>query len=324
MTKKSVVVALVVLVISLATIYFKIGPPPMKSTVRVITPPSIIASLPIWVAQKEDMFTSRNLDIEFISLSNSRLMVEAMLAGNADVLPAVSLADLATTGGMGNLALMKVKIYSHSRMKKIPPFESLLIPTGSPLTTLKDLEGKKIAVYPGSTAELAVKYFLKINNVDHQKIKFVKLLPPEHEPILLKGDVDAMFVYEPYRTVSLHNNKARELSGSIYASINEPSAIGTSAISRNFLNKNPEAAKKFLEAWNEAILFINNNPEDARQILADKLKLPKPVASSATWVDATTTDETDYDILRNTVESCKLAGIIPDWFILERDMVLIP
>lgn len=173
MKKKFIIPLLILAIVVLAIAYVKVGPPPQNITVRVITPPSIIASLPVWIADEKGFFASKNLDIEFVDLTNSKLMVEAMLAGNADILPAVSLVDLASTGGPGNVALLHVQIYSHSRMKKSPPFESILISTGSQLSTLSDLEGKNIAVYPGMTSELAVRHFLRVNGVNPTSVNFV-------------------------------------------------------------------------------------------------------------------------------------------------------
>lgn len=322
MIKKVLIPALILIVVILAIAYVKIGPPPKHYNVRIVTPPSIIASLPVWIADKKGFFEKRNLDIDFVDLTNSKLMVEAMLAGNADVLPAVSLADLATTGDPGNIALLHVQIYSHSRMKKNPPFESILVSSGSNLSRLSDLEGKKIAVYPGMTSELAVRHFLKKNGVDDSKVNFVKLPPPEHEAAILRGDVDASHLYEPARTASLNNGKLREFSGSVYASLNEPSGIGTSAISRSFLRDHPDAAKAYLAAWNEAIIYIRTNTIESRKILAEQLGMPQDIANAATWVDATTTNETSYDVLKQTITSAKEAGIIPKNFFLEKDMVL--
>jgi len=179
-----------------------------------------------------------------------------------------------------------------------------------------------VAVYPGMTSELAVKHFLKASGVDVEKVKFVKLPPPEHESSLLRGDVHAIHVYEPFRTLSLQNGKTREISESIYASLNEPSGIGCSAISRNFYRTNPKTANKFLDAWDEAILFIRNNPEESRRILSKRLSLPESVGKNATWVDATSTSETNYKILSETISSAKSAGIVSGDFDLEKDMVL--
>ncbi len=324
MPKRALAIGLSILVLVLLVIYYEIGPKPRRELVRVVTPPSIIASLPVWVADRERMFENANLDVAFVDVTNSRMMVEAMLAGNADVLPAVSLVDLTAVGSPGNQALMHMVMYSHSRMRKQPAFESILVGTGSTTSTLKDIEGKKVAVYPGISSELAVRHFLKVNGVDSSRVTFVKLPPQEHEPALLKGDVSAIHVYEPFRSASLENRKTRELTGSIYASFTDPSAIGTSAIARSFLRNRPEVAQRFLEVWDRAVVFIRENPGEARRILQEKLGLSNAVAQSATWVDATTTRETDFTVISNTVRTAQEASIISEAFQLEKDMVYVP
>lgn len=321
MKRRTTIVALLLMAVALAATYILLGPPPTKHAIRIVTPPSIIASLPIWVALDEGYFKDEFLDVELVNVSDSKLMVEALLADNADILPAVSLADLATTGGPGNLALMKVKIYSHSQMRKIPPFESLLVLPGSSISTLKDLENKKVAVYPGMTSELAMRHFLKAAGVNDSLVTYVKLPPPEHFPALAKNDVQAIHVYEPFRTASLDNGKTRELAGSIYASLTDPCAIGVSAVSRRLVREDKESAARYFKAWDKAIAFIRSEPVRSRKILADHLGMPEPLAAKATWVDATTVSETSFDILTLTVKMFQTAGVIPAEFILERDMV---
>lgn len=186
---------------------------------------------------------------------------------------------------------------------------------------MRDLCGRRIAVYPGMTSELAVKYFLRRNNVNVDNINFVRLPPPEHEQALLRGDVDAIHLYEPYRTASISSNRTRELCGSIYASFNDPSAMGVSAISRKMLTDNPKLAKRFLLVWNQAVQFIRENPEKARLIMANKLALPTNVARHATWVDVTKTNECNFDTINQTIRSCQNAGIISRSFLFEKDMI---
>ena len=321
MQRRTLLILLAIVVVVLASIYVLIGPPPEKKAIRIVTPGSIIASLPIWVAQERKLFEQEQLQIEITNMTDSKLMVESLLAGNADVLPAVSLADLAAAGAPGNLPLMKAKIFSYSRMKKSPPFESLLVMAGSPLSSLKDIENKKIAVYPGISSELAVRYYLKTAGVDDTKVTFVKLPPPLHNERLSQNDVQAIHVYEPYRTASLADGKTRELAGSIYASLTDPCAIGTSAISRKFLYEHGDTAVRFYKVWDRAIQLIRENPTDTRKILAKHLELPDSIAANATWVDATLTTETSFDVLSKSVGVLQTAGIIPPDFILEKDMV---
>lgn len=322
MNKKILNGILLLLIISLTIAYLKIGPPAKTDEIKVICPPSIIASLPIWIAEEKLFFKNNNIKINLIDVTNSKSMVESLVAKNADILPAVSLVDMTNIGGAGNIALMHAKIYSHSRMKKNPSFESLLISTNSDIKSLKDLEGKRIAVYPGKTSEAVVKSFLEKSGVKTNTINFISLPPPEHEAALSRDDVQAIHVYEPFRSLALQNLKTRELSGSIYAHLNEPSGIGCSAISRDFLRNNPNAADKFLNAWDESIKYINEHPKEAREILSKRLSLPESVAEKSTWVDATSTKDTNYETLFKTISSIKEAGAISQDFVLEKDMVL--
>lgn len=320
MKRKYVIFCLLILIVALSLSYVFISPVETKK-IKIVAPPGIIATLPIWIAIEKGFFESESLEVDIVSVSDSKYMVESLLHSDIDVLPAVSLVDLATTGEYGSYRPMaRVKIYSHARMKKNPAFESLLVATMSPISTLEDLKDAKIAVYPGVTSELTVRYFFKENNIDVSKMTFVKLPPGEHFSALMRNQVQAVHVYEPYRTLCLENNKTREIMDSIYASMTEPCAIGLSAVSRSFLKK-PES-ERFFKAWDRSIEFIRNNPHESRKILAQRLDIPEEIAKKATWVDATKLDETDFGILKNTFKLFQNANVIPKNLSFEADMVV--
>ena len=107
--------------------------------IRIVTPPSIIASLPHWVAEKQNLYEKYGLKVHTVDLTNSNLMITALQGGDADVLPAVSLVDVINQST--KVALNPI-IFSHSRMKDNPPFEALSVMRGSTIGNLKDLEGK--------------------------------------------------------------------------------------------------------------------------------------------------------------------------------------
>jgi len=292
-----------------AVVLFIVVPPKTRDTVRVVNPPSIIASLPHWVAEERGFYRDAGIEVKAIAVSSSALMAQAITSRDADVLPAVSLVDVLANQGQ---ALDRPLIFSHSRMVKDPPFESILVLTGSKLATFKDLAGKRIAVYPGATSTEAVKLFLRENGVDPISVVFRPLPPPEHITALERGDVDASHLYEPLRTQALAGKLCRELVRSVYAYLNEPSAIGVSAISSRFAMERPKAAQRYLEAWDRSIIFIREHPDEARAILAQRLKLSPDVAKSATWVDATLLAELDMNALSLTVATVKKMGLVPD------------
>lgn len=278
------------------------------AVVRIVTPPSIIASLPHWVAEDRDMYKDYGLSVEIVEYNVSRQMIDSFQAGDADLLPAVSLVDVVKSAQ--KLASNNIVIFSHSRMQRLPAFESLLVPTSSPVKTLSDLEGKTIAVYPGETSEAVVKSYLTKHNVNASSIRFVRLPPPAHLTALSTGDADASHSYDPFKAQLMVNGYARPISDSVYASLNEPSAIGVSVISRRLLEDQPKVAAKILQVWDHAIEFIETKPEHARQILSQKLKLDPRTAEQAVWVNATSTDQTSSTTVFETIKSLTEAGLL--------------
>src|SRR5688572_16829664 len=94
MQKRIILSLLVVgLAIVIASVFF-IRPREMH-VIRVVSPPSIIASLPHWVAEERGLYKAHDLEIQTISFNSSDLMIRALYGGDADFLPAVSLLDVA-------------------------------------------------------------------------------------------------------------------------------------------------------------------------------------------------------------------------------------
>ncbi len=307
-TGSHILVALIVLLgLVVAVIVFR---PPRQYDIRIVTPPSIIASLPHWIAEEQGLYERNLLRVETIDVQSSPLMVEALINHDADILPAVSLPDLINRASSFREVPL---IFSHSRMLRDPAFESLIVLRDGPIGTLRDIPASaRVAVYPGVTSEALVAAFLEDNSLDTSTFTFNPLPPPEHLPALDRGDVDVVHLYEPFRSQALTSQRYRELSGGLYPWLAEPSAIGVSAVSQNFLAEDEEAAEAFFRVWNEAIEFIADNPESARRILADRLGISEQTAQAATWVDATGTDETDRDTIIRTALRLQEIGLIPD------------
>lgn len=310
-----------VLVVVLFILYSKVEPPTIAD-INVVTPPSIIASLPHWVAEEEGFYEEEGLVVHAIGVNGSPMMMQALVDQDADVLPAVSLVDV--IANQNKKALDRPVVFSHSRFKRLTPFDSIVVPTGGDLQKLVSLEGRRVAVYPGSTAEAALKVYLQRNGVDADKVDCVALPPTEHLPALERGDVDAAYVYEPLRTQALEGKMCRELSKSVYGALNEPSAMGVACMSARILEKQPRKAKKYLAAWDRAIDFIRANPVAARQIMARRLGLAETIASNATWVDATKVDELDLSAIKATEETIKAMGLLRGSDVLDPKLFTLP
>ncbi|MEK6953009.1 MAG: ABC transporter substrate-binding protein [Nanoarchaeota archaeon] len=149
----------------------------------------IMASLPLYVAQENNYFTEQGIQIETVQLQSSNQLVDALVRGDIDIVVESSAvpALIAETVDPG-----KIKIFSVSDITEGNPFDSLIIGEESNLESLKELEGKKIGVFPGSTATNLLKKFLSDKKVDISKIEFVQIIPSNQLPALYEENFEKL------------------------------------------------------------------------------------------------------------------------------------
>ncbi len=321
MNRRLTVLLLSVIAAISVTIFFYI-PKKEVEQIKVGILPHIIPTLPHWVAVAEGFYEDEGLEIKEYPQRSSSVLIQSMVNGDIDYIPGVATVDV--INGFADLKRpLKARILSHARIFKTSPFTGLLVAKNSSIATLKDIEGKKIAVFPGNTAKSALKVFLEDKGIDLTGISMIPVLPPEHLGVLQSGDVDVSFAYEPLRTLLTQKFGAVEIYSAIYANLNEPAAIGVTVVSNNLIKNNNSALKKLIVVWNKSIDFIRNNKERAREILGEKLKLEPQIANKAAWVNATKTGELDFETLNNEILSYQKMGIIDSGFVLDRRMVFI-
>lgn len=282
-----------------------------KTPVRVVVLSNIIPTLPHWVAVENGYYEKEEIEPKEYSFTSSSEPISAMANGDADFLPGVSMYDVMK--GIEKLRLRPILI-SHSRVSITPPFECLLVPNGSLIGNVKDLEGKTIAVFPGHTSTAVLKYFLKQKGVDITSIQFRPLPPPQHLQALQSGDVACAHTYEPFRSLCLEGGKMRELYGSVYASFNDPAAIGGTVISYKLWVENRPLAEKLIRVWDRSIQFIRDNPKEARDIMKKRLNLSDAVAQKATWVETTLSTELEKKTVEAIIATYKRMELLDESF----------
>src|SRR5262245_24796293 len=75
----------------------------------------------------------------------------------------------------------------------------------SDIKSIKDLKGKKVAIWPGSTQEVVILERLKAEGMSIKDIQNIRLPFGDMAPALARGDVDAYVGAEPGPGISLAN-----------------------------------------------------------------------------------------------------------------------
>jgi ABC-type nitrate/sulfonate/bicarbonate transport system substrate-binding protein len=252
-------------------------------------------SLPLFVAEEKGYFAEEGIREEATPIATSNQLVDALVAGNLQAFPESSAypvlaVELQSPG--------RLKIFSASAITKERPFDSLLVKENSSVKKVSDLAGKRIGVFPGSTATSLLRKYLKDSNVDVSGITFVPIPPQTQVGALLEGSIEALHSYEPTTAIALARGGIRKLHGSVYAELVEPNLQGVGAVSARFLREQPETAKKVIRAFEKAMLFMRNNEAETRRIMGQRLKLEERVAQTVVLLDVQSHTELDRTALQ--------------------------
>lgn len=242
---------------------------------------NIVASLPLFVAEEKGFLQAEGIKYETTPIASSNQLVDAIVAGNLDVFPESSAipvlaVELQSAGRM--------KVFAVSEITGDAPFDSLLVRDDSDIKQLPDLAGRKVAVYPGSTATALLKDYLGRKGIDVSKVTFIPMPPQNHIAALVEGSVDAVHAYEPTTAIALTRGGIRKLYGSVYADMLSPNPQGVAAIRTDFIANHPEQAAKVIRALERAMVFMRENDSETRNVLVKRMQLSDDAAKRTVFL----------------------------------------
>ena len=229
----------------------------------------------VFVAAEDGYFRKRNLDVElkFIPLNSTipaALQSDSLQIGG----PTPSVFLQAVDGGLDLVLVAGGGLTS----KTITGF-GLVARAGSGIKNPQDCVGKKIGV-PGLGAFLHVTFraWLKDGGVDYRKVNFVEASVPQHADLLRGGSVDAVVSADPF--MSRITESGAGYVASYYSTfLPENNQTIVHAAKREWVAKNPGAARAFRESLVEAAAFMQQPKNDAkvRAAIGKYIKLPPEV-----------------------------------------------
>ncbi|HYX15882.1 MAG TPA: aliphatic sulfonate ABC transporter substrate-binding protein [Nostoc sp.] len=150
---------------------------------------------------------------------------------------------------------------------------SLLVPKNSPIQSVKDLKGKKVAFQKASIGHYLILRALEKEGLKLSDIESVGLAPPDANVAFSQGKVDAWFIWEPFVTRNVQNNTGRVLTDGGNGLRDTNNFISTN---RKFYQENREVIKVFLEEVQKAQNWSKNNPKEISQLLSATTQLDPP------------------------------------------------
>jgi ABC-type nitrate/sulfonate/bicarbonate transport system substrate-binding protein len=232
--------------------------------IRIGYPSGMNGQIPV-VLQKAGLAEKHGLKAEFTPFQYGPPMMEGLVSGELDAvvtsfLPPLNLAARAP-GSIKFVATLGQS--SHS----------LLVPKDSAANAIPDLKGQKIGVSFNSESHLDLLQALKELGLDAKKdVELVNLQPGELPAALEQGLVSGAVIRQP------QTSRLEESAGA--KRIRSWPFRFTSIVRSEFLEKNPDAVKRYVEAIKDAVYYITSNPEESATWFAESLRIDPSVVKA--------------------------------------------
>ncbi len=228
-------------------------------------------ALPIVVAEKEGLFKKHGIDVEIVDFNSALERDSALMAKQIDGVITDPLAVILLKSKGYDVRIVSLCL---GKTPQEGVFAILASPNSS-INSVKDLNGKKIAISSNTIIEFVTDELLSKYNVSYEKIE-VKSIPMRLR-MLLDGEVEVATLPEPLASYAVSKGAKLIISD---AMINESLTQTVIVFRGDFIEKNGDAVKRFMKAYAEAVELINSNPQKYRDLFVKIARVPKDIADS--------------------------------------------
>jgi sulfonate transport system substrate-binding protein len=252
------------------------------------------------------LLSSLPFKVNWSDFTSGPPMLEAMASGSVDIggvgdAPPV----FAASGGEG------VEIVG-ARTTSTGDQDAIVVPKNSPITSIQQLKGKKIAYGSGSSANYQLLTVLTKAGLTVKDVDLVNLQPANALAAFTSGAVDAWDIWPPYVQQVVAEDGARVLAvGPDYGSPYSFEVASKSALA------NPDKAaaiKVYLATLDKAYVWTATHPDAWAVAWGQAAGLPASIMDVAAKVDATTPVPVTSAVVaseQNLVSQFYKAGLIP-------------
>jgi sulfonate transport system substrate-binding protein len=234
----------------------------LKLDYAYYSPASLVLKRFGWLEQD---FAADGTQVRWVLSAGSNRALEYLNSGSIDIGSSAGLAALLARAN-GN-PIRAPYIFSR------PEWTALVVRKDSPIRTLADLKGKKVAATKGTDPYLFLLRALHTAGLKRSDIEHVALQHADGRAALEQGKVDAWAGLDPHMAAS-------ELEGGsrlIYRNV-AFNTYGFLNVREEFLASQPAAVGRVIAGYEKARAWIRANPSEAARILSDEAKVSLPVA----------------------------------------------
>lgn len=223
------------------------------------------------IAAKKGYFTEEGISVTIQPIQTGKMAQDAVVGGKLDygVVLDVNLAALSfQRGDVRALGVIMTK-----------SDDGLVARRDRGIKAASDLAGKKVARLTATTSHVYIDRLIESAGVNPDSVTFVTMPPPAMQAALVRGDIDAASLWQPFR-----QNTIAQLGANAF-SLDGGALYGAKVV---VIRRAPSPAAadgqevRVLRALRRAGDFARQDPAAAQAIVAPSLGLP-PATVAALW-----------------------------------------
>ncbi len=284
-----------------------------KTDIVVGTVP-VLGVAPLYIAIEKGYFKDEGLNVEARVYPSGAISLPAMIKGEIDLVFSNYISMFkAQAEGAGKLRIIA------EGSSSAPNSFGLYVMPNSPIREAKDLAGKKIGVNArGNIATVLTNETLKSAGVDITTLNYVDVPFPEMGAALQRGDLDAVFLPEPFITV---NSALLGINRIVDAGVGTVDGLPMDGYggTEGWVKQHPNTAEAFARAIQKAAADASNRSETEKVVTGYAKVDPKfaplmaplqyPTSVNPTRLQRVADLMQAQELLKETLEVDKFVGI---------------
>ncbi|CAG9169189.1 ABC transporter substrate-binding protein [Cupriavidus pampae] len=228
----------------------------------------VASGLPFYAAIEKGYFKEAGLDVEPLKFASAQQVIEAILSGRCDGSASGTASAALALGEIAQPGLLKIFCTNPTNAKYV--LEEFIVAKDSPIKTVADLKGKRVACGPGVQNVTLAKTMLE--RAGAGKMSVTELPIGQHVAALASGQIDGVYTLEPTGTVGRLKGLTRTIEAGVVARyiLGDPMAPwhgGSASLTSEFLSKNKDAATRYMTAYRRGVTLVKQSPQEARPYL---------------------------------------------------------
>jgi NitT/TauT family transport system substrate-binding protein len=246
----------------------------------------VASGLPFFAAIEKGYFKEAGLDVEPLKFASAQQVMEAMLAGRAEGSSNGTASAVLAIGEIAQPGLFKIICTNPTNAKYV--LDEFIVARDSPIKTLADLKGKRVASGPGIQNVVLARVMLE--RAGAGTLSITELPISQHVAAVALGQVDAAYTLEPTGTVGRLNGTTRNLEVGVVAKyiLGDPMAPwhgGAASLTSAFIQKYPSETKRYIAAYAKGVELVKTKPADARPFLKGYTAIEGPLTAEVPMSD---------------------------------------